>query len=306
MFRTILVPLDGSELGESAIPYAEILARKDSGRIVFLRAVPAALASQGEGTDLVSSQVDEAERYLADIVALGAAADVETERLVLEGEPVEAIFQGIDQVAADIVVMSTRGRGGIGRALRGSVADAVLREAVVPVLLVPRYAGVTWWDKGPLRLLLPLDGSALAEKALPLASGVAQCLRASIVLLRTFGYEQEFDIALFFEDRREEAIRYLESVAARLQIAGIESAIEVREARPLNAILDVARQYQVQAIVMATHGHGGATPLVLGSVTERVLHQARLPILVVHPASARKQRELAREPLGSWITPSRA
>lgn len=299
MFRTILVPLDGSEIGESAIAYAEILARKSSGRIVFLRVVPPAFASARDGMVLVSGPVDEATRYLADIVALGAAADVETERLVLEGEPAEAIFRAIDQVAADIVVMSTRGRGGIGRALRGSVADAVLRGAAIPVLVAPRYAGVTWWDRGPLRLLLPLDGSALAEKALPMASDLAQTLGASVVLLRAVGYEQEFDISLFFKDRRDEAQEYLEAIAGRLQDLGIETTVEVREERPLSAILQVAREYQVQAIVMTTHGRGGAARLALGSIADGVLHGAKLPVLAVRSASTRERSELTYERVAS-------
>ena len=305
MFRTILVPLDGSELGESAIPYAEVLARKSSGRIVFLRVVPSTLTSRAEGTVLVSGHVGEAQQYLADIVALGAAADVETERIVLEGEPAEAIFEAIDRVGADIVVMSTRGRGGIGRALRGSVADAVVHGAPVPVLVAARFSGVTWWAKGPLRLLLPLDGSALAETALPGASDLALTLNASVVLLRAVDYEHEFDIPHFFKDPRDDAQKYLEAVAARLKSLGIESTIEVRESRPLAAILDVAREYQVQAIVMATHGRGRATRVALGSVAGGVLHEARVPILVVRPASATKHRGLVRERLANEATLSR-
>ena len=289
MFQTILVPLDGSALAERAIAYAEILARSASGRIVFVRAVPYGPGFRPEGAtseDHAQGHVGEAESYLADVIALATAADVKTEHIVQQGDPAKVIFQAIDDVDADMVVMSTHGRGAIGRALCGSVADAVLRGAPVPVLLVPQVADATWWDRAPIRLLVPLDGSEFAEQALPFATELTRTLNGSMVLVRAAGYEVDLALAGAFGDKREAANTYLKAVAARLKAVDVEATVEVQEALPIRAILQVADKYQAQGVVMATHGRVGAARLLLGSTTDATVHASRLAVLVIPPGAA--------------------
>ncbi len=297
MFTSILVPLDGSEIAERALPYAEILARSNAQRLVLLRVVQpdnAGVSAQAwppSYSSLIASKAAfdsahaEAKAYLADVVSLAIDREIKSEMIVAAGEPVATILKIIDDLGIDTVVMSSHGRAGLGRALRGSVADAVLRRAHVPVLLVPRHAAIAWWDTQPLHLLLPLDGSPLSEAAIPYAAALAETLKAHLVLLRTVGYDQEFNFELFFRDTHEDAVTYLEHIAEVLDARGLRTKIEVREGRALSTILAVAAEYKVHGIVMATHGRGGIQRALFGSNADAVLHAARIPTLIIHPGS---------------------
>jgi nucleotide-binding universal stress UspA family protein len=146
MLKTILVPLDGSPLAEAILPYAEALARASGERL-------------RDGRLAVAVRV-----------AWGA--------------PEAVIGDAATDAAADLIALSTRGPGGLSRALFGSVADAVLRHAPVPVLLVPSRVSTAWHGKGEAQVLVPLDGSAFAEESLAPAAQVASLLGADLHLFR--------------------------------------------------------------------------------------------------------------------------
>ena len=171
MPNVILVPLDGSELAERAIPQAEQLAADDD-RIVLVRA---ALTHTLPGADAVDAQVkaiDEATAYLKTMAAqVAGERRIDVETAVPYGAEANAILEEVRIHQASLIVMATHGRSGVGRWLFGSVAEAVLRRSPVPVVMVRA------WDdqrtappirvQGPRRFLVPLDGSAFAEAALP-------------------------------------------------------------------------------------------------------------------------------------------
>jgi nucleotide-binding universal stress UspA family protein len=182
MLRTILVPQDGSVLAEQAIPYAVRLARSTGATIVLVRATA---ASPLPGADAGVTERAAIARAEAE---LGAIAD----RLRDDGLTVNthvfydaadtAILTAARQEDADLIVMSTHGRSGLNRWVYGSVADAVMRAAPVPVLLVPATCTTTWAAERPLRLLVPLDGSAIAEAALGPVGELATALGAELLL----------------------------------------------------------------------------------------------------------------------------
>jgi nucleotide-binding universal stress UspA family protein len=143
----MLVPLDGSEVAERVIPYVERLAAATDASVVLLQAVPTAAsfasigASPAPGvTDFVATAErihDEADEYLATTAEMLAAQGVRTTHAVADGPPAEEILRAAEQERADLIAMTTRGRGGFERLILGSVADEVLRKALLPVFLLP-------------------------------------------------------------------------------------------------------------------------------------------------------------------------
>jgi nucleotide-binding universal stress UspA family protein len=305
MFERILVPLDGSPLAEQAVPYAEALAEATGAQIILVRAV---LAHVFPGVDPSEHQLEvvaEAERYLSAVAAGLGGRQVETG--VFYGEPARAILAEVRIRKAQLVVMGTHGRSGLGRWLYGSVADEVLRHAQVPVMLVPSVCEYNWPVRpgGLRRILVPLDGSLHSEEALPPATELARALRAGIVLLRAVEPPARADGAGFtdFAPKAglEEAGRYLEAVARPLRDAGWKVETRKYLGAADSLIAETAREVGADAIVMATHGHGGLTRLLLGSVAAGVLHRAPAPILLVRPTAARRAEiapaTVVREPV---------
>jgi nucleotide-binding universal stress UspA family protein len=188
--------------------------------------------------------------------------------------------------------MATHGRGGLGRALHGSVAAEVLRRSPIPVALVRA------WEDGAARqpptehpvVLVPLDGSALAETALPGAALLASQLGATLVLLRVIPPPiaadaasmpgAMIDVATVVELEQEEARRYMAARAAKLA-GGVGAETTVEVGPPSDAIVKTAVERRATAIVMGTHGHGGVLHAVFGSTAERVVRQAPCPVVLV-------------------------
>jgi nucleotide-binding universal stress UspA family protein len=157
MFERILVPLDGSELSESVLPYAEHLAEEMHSELVLMRVVPSlaqlitmasatsatdvALASEGIEVEMMTEEYEreqaDSASYLESLRARLAAKQIKTEVVVVEGRPAECILDYIKRGNVSAVAMSTHGRGGLGRIVFGSVAEEVLRNApTIPMMLL--------------------------------------------------------------------------------------------------------------------------------------------------------------------------
>lgn len=328
MFRRIVVPLDGSEFSKAALPYAlalasgpettiELVSAFDSAAILnqagypgadFSIAAPGFAGSGGApgvADEFLSSARSGRERDLssaAEEVRTESAATIEWR--VVDGEPSEAVAAVVESSQADVVVMSTHGRGGMERAWLGSVADRLVRRVDVPLLLVRpgEEEDLAKGAPGPPRIqrvLVPLDGSALSEAALGSATRLARLLGAGVTLLKVTGAgltvaspylphaaeEQEEDVA----ERRRSAQEYLQSVAERLRADGVDGIdVEVREGNPPATILDVARE-SADMVAMATHGRSGIRRWFLGSVSDKVLRGTDVPVLLVRPAEKREE-----------------
>jgi nucleotide-binding universal stress UspA family protein len=224
------------------------------------------------------------------------------DRLGLEGiaaetqiccdEPVQAILDAADRHGVDLIVMSTHGRSEVGRMLFGSVADLVLRRASIPVLVVPSIVEQAWAGNRALSLLVPLDGSALAEEAIVPAERLAAAFGSPLTLLRVvdppthpiYGPDQAY---VPFDEAAEvaRAQRYLEQRATTLRADGGQVETRVVLGEPARKIAETAGEQKVGLIVMATHGRGQLRRLVLGSIALSVLRQTTAPLLVVRPAA---------------------
>jgi nucleotide-binding universal stress UspA family protein len=292
MYSSILVPLDGSPLAARALPYATALARASRARLVLVRAV---LAHTPPGIDPSEAQVRVTERAGRDLDALAEylrATGLSVDTHVYYDQAVRAIVDLAEQQAVDLVVMSTHGRGGLGRWVYGSVADRVLQRLIVPVLLVPAASGAPWAADGWLRVVVPLDGSALAEEVLGAVRGLASVRDVELLLLRTieppapFIAEESGRLPAVRQDAEvADARRYLDDLATRLRSDGltVTTRAVVGECAPTIATAAVA--YGADLLALATHGRGGLARVVFGSVTASLLHRAHTPLLLVRPTA---------------------
>jgi nucleotide-binding universal stress UspA family protein len=299
MYRTILVPVDGSPLSERALPFATRLAGPGS-TLVLVRSTAERQLSVLEPwavEQIVREQLAAPERVERELMALAnqlRAQGLQVESHLSYEDPADSIAEAARGVDADVIVMSTHGRSGLGRWLYGSVADRVMRRAPAPVLLVPAACECVWPSDRPLRLLVTLDGSDLARYVLEPAAAFAEAISGEVVLLRVveppeyttlYGMPPiSYDVEVELGRARE----YLDVAAAKLRGRGVRVQVQADSGAPASIITAVAREQQVDVIAMATHGRGGLTRFLMGSVATEVLHRVATPMLLVRPVPARK------------------
>lgn len=292
MVRTILVPLDGSPLAERALPYAEAIARHAHMTLLLVRM----LTLPSSATALIGPPgtcLAEAEAYLDEQADRLAGRGLTADTRVIYGDAAAGIIQETASRGAELIVMATHGRTGLGRLVFGSVAEEVLRQTTAPLLLVRAWAG----DTAPPslgtrpRILVPLDGSPFAEEALPVAVGLATALHGALVLLHAVSPLEpvvfsEFAYAAWPESQEERLAsgrEYLRDLATRGATGACPVHCDVRLDMPTLAIADAARDHGAALVVMATHGRGALGRLVLGGVAHATLLHTRLPLLLIRP-----------------------
>ena len=296
VFRSIVVPVDGSSLAEGAIPYALALAERTQSQVRFVLVYP------GQYPPLL---IDSARVYLTELTErfrprLGASLS----SIILNGPAASSLVQHVRDIGADLVVMTTHGRSGIERAWLGSVADEVIRSIEVPVIVLrPRTDGtVPAFDMR--EILVPLDGSPLAETAIGPAAVLANLWDAEMSLVEMVypvlftpdpvlpfagGYDEELTAG-----KCELAKDYVRDLSGSLRAKGIRaSGTALVGPRPVaESLLDLAHPARISLVALATHGRGGLRRLVLGSVADKVVRGAQVPILVIPALCAARQDEL--------------
>jgi nucleotide-binding universal stress UspA family protein len=313
MSKRIVVPLDGSVFAEHALPIAARLARAAGAQLHLVQVHETALGFYANRMATFDARWDETLRtqeaeYLrsaANRCALHEGVVARTE--LLEGAVPAAISRFAVDLDAALLVMTTHGRGGISRAWVGSVANALVRRAEVPVLLIrPHREQVTWESSTPLHhMLIPLDGSPLSESVIDHALAIGQLTDASFTLLRVVPPVPAlgaFDSPLVFVEHGAtpaeslaEATRYLENIAEPLRAHGLRVNVDtVVHSTPALAIQDYAATSAIDSIAMATHGRGGWSRVALGSVADRVTRETMLPILLVRGGQHRRITERLR------------
>lgn len=292
----LLIPLDGSQFAEWALPTALSLANHlpaDLELVIVYDEEPTV-----GGWPLDAEGVEEwSAAYIngvADELRTRTRRAVETS--VLGGRHVaKTLERHLADARGDLVVMTTHGRGAFGRAWLGSTADHIVRHGSTAVLLLrPDIENAPSLDEPVAfhRILLPVDGSPLAEKAIPWARRIGGVYDASYIVLRAVPpvmdlqspylphtIEQTHEV---LEEGREAAEEYLRDLEAGLNGKKLQVTTELEvPVRPATAILHYADRHPIDLIALATHGRSGLKRALLGSVADKVLRGAHVPVLLV-------------------------
>lgn len=306
MFRTIVVPLDGSPLAEHAIATATMLAERAKAGLELVRAYQLMVHDLGDQLPLEQAMRDEAQEYL-DRTAKGIRAEtgIAPTTAMLDGSPVEAICEYVRGRDRPLLVMSTHGRTGFSRAWMGSVADGVVRNSSIPVLMLrpdEEPDGVLEPIGIFKRMLVPVDGSGYSEQVVPHAMALAEVTDAQVLLLEVvkpvftpaFMPAMEYAVAYAPPEEYateatqtivERAADYVSSLAIKLrrQHPILDIRTEVRtDSSPARVVIDTAKAQGADVVALATHGRG-MSRLMVGSVADKVLRGGPKAMLVVRP-----------------------
>lgn len=300
IYRSIYVPLDGSPFAEQALPLAADIARR-AGAILQLALVHhpvLALATTIEVPDLNVEMDQEArareQTYLNGIVErLRNTVNIPVTATLLDGAIADALETHIDRSGADLVVITTHGRGPLSRFWLGSVADHLMRRLHVPILLV-RPVEASAPPSAIRRIMITLDGSPFAERAVEAAVALGQTFGAEYALLMVV--EPPLPIAdptslmmvptaAGAEKRiHESAAKYLEGLAGKLRKDGFTVTTHAVDGpAAAGTIIAQADALHADLVAIASHGAGGFERLVVGSVADKVIRGSTQPTFVVRP-----------------------
>jgi len=285
MFETILVPIDDSPGSRRAFEAAVTLARQYGSAVHVLSVVD----EHGPSDDEWDYDGDSPAAAFVDEHAAAVDADgIDVTPAVREGVVHEEILDYADESGVDLVVMGTHGRTGVRRYLLGSVTEKVVRLSDVPVLSVKADA-----DPGEVAfddILLPTDGSSGAEAAVEPAAALASSTDATVHVLsavdtRSLGIDVGSSVVIDeLESVAEDAVA---TASDRLYEGGVEAVkTAVAHGIPYRVILQAIEDNDVDLVVIGTHGRTGIDRYLLGSVTEKIVRTAPVPVLTVRSPDA--------------------
>jgi nucleotide-binding universal stress UspA family protein len=299
MYRVIMVPTDGSGFDREAIRVALKIADRTSARVRLVRVLATGtyfgVAAEGVPLPLDVSR-SERDVALSELYSLAAECRATSKADIivdLHCGPVSDVLQGYARRHdVDLIVMSTHGRSGISRLSLGSVTDSLIRHTTIPVLVVkpPTSYLNPQMVEGFKRIIVPLDGSLLAEQILPRVMTLAKLEDADVTLLNvlipeSYSQKEVVDPALPWWDKDLALAKsYLFRIAATLRRSGVSTTTDtVIGENVASAIGDFASRERADLIAIATHGRGGLARLIRGSVADQLMHSARMSMLVLKP-----------------------
>lgn len=297
MYTRILIPLDGSKTAEKVLPYARFVAGALKLPIELVAVVDIAEMATHISAErarflntMVEDSVRSSEQYLRGIAGTFPSG---TKCTVEKGKAEQVIIETAGTDKGTLVTMATHGRSGINRWLLGSVTEKVLRGGTNPMLLVrATEEGKTEGAATLKSIVVPLDGSELAEGVLPTVAELAKILKLAIVLFRAYNIPYnayaggEGYYAVNYEElltaMKDEAVDYLEKKTEAVKKLGIADVSSVaKEGFAADEIISLAHKSPDNLIAMCTHGRSGVKRWMLGSVTETVVRHSADPVLVL-------------------------
>ena len=287
MYDTILVPTDGSQAAETAADAALTLAQRFDASIHTITVTERDNAPPGVELDTTEKLTQRGEETLARFVDRATEAGIEMTTDLLE--TTEPIHEAINDYAADhdadLIVMGTHGRTGLNRFVLGSVTERTLRVSPVPVLSIHEDSSL---DSGFETILVPTDGSDAASFAAEHGISLAAAIDASmhvVYVTDLTAFYAEFGSAEVLEALEEvgkEAVNNVIDSADEANVRSVEAS--VLSGVPAKALLDYVEERDIDLIVMGTHGRTGLNRYLLGSVTEKIVRLADVPVLTVAPS----------------------
>jgi nucleotide-binding universal stress UspA family protein len=295
MYEKILVPLDGSDLAEIALPYAEELAGALGCEITLIHVSESADEKYENMHQLYIEKIVESTRQGAERCRKNKRAKkIKVSSVHLTGYVAEQIVDYADKENIGLIVMTTHGRSGIRRWILGNVAAKVVRATERPVALIRAKDTLpeACAERKLNKVLVPLDGSKASEVVIPHISELASKLKAAVVLLQVvapsyFVYAIPGEAVLQphspedFQNMIEHSKFYLDKISAEFMDKGIETTSEVGIGGPAEEIIRIADEMQVDMVAMSTHGHSSISLWAFGSNADKVLHAGGTPVLLV-------------------------
>jgi nucleotide-binding universal stress UspA family protein len=302
MLQSLLVPLDGSEFSERALPLARALAKATGASLhlvhVHVPHPPDHFLSNTqfhyEGLDLEEYEAHHREQekaYLEEVEAR-ISKDIPVDAALLEGQVAEEVARYAEGAGTDLVLITTHGHTGLSRMWLGSVADALVRCTSLPLLVVhPAIGGHVPAEVSMFEhIMVPLDGSEMSASILGPAVDLAVATGARLTLVHVVSSSAVLGTRIFpvlpddVGPAMQKAREYLEGKAGELRGKGltVETHVEEHES-PGRAIAAIADKLGADLIALATHGYGGMKRALLGSVADKVLRSSALPLLIQNP-----------------------
>jgi nucleotide-binding universal stress UspA family protein len=303
MYRKILVPLDGSPSAENVLPYARALAKRSALPVDLLEVVDftelARSVSAADGLFLDRLAKDEARGSGVYLTGISQSfSGIAARCLVKQGRAADIIVEIAAAEKDTLIMMATHGRSGLNRFFLGSVTEKVLRATSSPLLVVrAKEKAVAGGEAIFKSLVVPLDGSELAESVMPSVVALAKQLDLEVILFRAYavpygaystgeGFYDPVNLEAFLARLRQETIDYLEGKTAELKRQGLAQVSYVaKEGMSADEIIKFARATPDNLIAMCSHGYSGVKRWVLGSVTETVVRHSGDPVLVLRAQS---------------------
>ena len=303
MYRKIMVPTDGSGFDRKAILVALRVAERCEGKILLVRVLTAGayLGIEAASDGKVSANTLGPSRMaaLTELNALAAEcrkiSNAEVSVELEEGPAADVLATYAKRNEIDLIVISSHGRRGIARLSLGSVTDSLIRSTTIPVLVVkpnPSYLAPDASQEFH-RIIVPLDGSSRAERILSVIVPLARLESAEVTLLHVLApledrYEDGDTRSLPWWKKKVAGARaYLSRRAIHVRLQGVATKIDVVAGdKAADAIADYARRENADLIAIATHGRGGLTRVMRGSVADEVIKSATCSLLVLHPEKA--------------------
>lgn len=282
VFKKILVPLDGSDLAAKVVRPLERLLHRAAAELTLLRVVEPRTAVDHDRLPAVELEMQDTLRTVREAVG----PEVQVRLALVRGEPAAEIVRWAQDTGADLVAMSTHGRTGLDRLVRGSVAEQVLRTCDAPLLLCSPHAFAEGAEPRFQHILVALDGSPRAERILPAVERVAAAHDSTIKLLRVepmivSEVPSPILTGSLWDPRPLE--QTLAPAVDRLELAGLRADACAAYGDVATELLRAAKDADLLA--MTTHGRSGVSRLWSGSVAEKVLREARCPLLVLRTPS---------------------
>jgi len=284
MFDRLLVPLDGSKSGEVALPFLQRLPLKVGARVVLAQIIEPGAADPGPG--FVEESVEFAEGYLRQIAKTLPRAGIVVDTLVRCDRVAESLAAAAEEEGVSLILLATHGRTASDSRPFGGVTEQLIRTSSVPILAVPSlsFAAFQRVPGPPMEsILVTTDGSDYADAIVPLAADIAVACTCTVLLLEVIPASgSEYRISSQ-EAAAEEHLARLSRVFAK---RGISTECITERGHPVGGILELARRRNVDLIAMSTHGGAQRTGTVVGSVTQAVLQQAGIPVLMTRTCPA--------------------
>lgn len=294
MFKRILMPLDGSEIAEAALPWGEELARALGSEVVLYHVRGHENQPQEHMHQLYLDRLAESvRRNISKGRPKGSQVKVTTK--IEAGEPAENICNLVDKTKVDLIVMTAVSAAGLklGKML-GSVSDSVCRTVPIPVLLIrPQNAESGGKRRLLNRMLLPVDGSELSKLALPVGQELAAKLNLKATIFRMAnmvrlyddgtGSSAYIDYPKLNADEKKRVTAQMDVLQKTLKAKGLDATSVVTSGfDAADDIIDISKKKDIDLVVMSTHGQSGLGRWVFGSIAEKVLRHGETPLLLLH------------------------